>query len=84
MANPDIGTIHCIFTGEIAPVRKDKREKLYYVSSAGMIKPNLPQGQKWMRDHVKLNDEIRNEKNEENPVTKNDEQNSSFWGSIFS
>ncbi|OBU24960.1 hypothetical protein C0Z01_14190 [Photobacterium kishitanii] len=69
MANPDVGSIICIFTGESSPVREDKKGKLYYVSSAGMIKPNMPAGQKWMRENVKLF------------VNENDsEEQSSFWG----
>ncbi|RTR33517.1 hypothetical protein [Shewanella atlantica] len=52
--NPDIGEIKCPFTGEIAPVRKDCNGKLYYVGKAGMIKPNLPEGQNWMLDNASI------------------------------
>lgn len=72
MANPDIGTIECIFTGEVSPVRKDKRGKLYYVSSAGMIKPNMPAGQSWMEKNSKLFEDENHDGDEKNQT--------SFWG----
>lgn len=46
--NPTIGRIRCPIAGDIAEVRKDKRGKFYYVGQAGMIKPNLPDGQAWI------------------------------------
>lgn len=49
--NPDIGEIQCPFTGETAPLRKDKAGKFYFLSSAGMIKPNLSAGQDWILEH---------------------------------
>ena len=52
--NPDIGEIKCPFCGLVAPVRKDRNGKLYYVSKAGMIKPNLPEGQEWMLEHATI------------------------------
>lgn len=52
--NPDIGEIKCAFTGDLAPVRKDSAGKLYYLSKAGMIKPNLPNGQDWMLENATL------------------------------
>ncbi len=48
MANETIGKIKCPFTGGWGEVRKDKRGKLYYYSKAGLIKPNLPDGQDWI------------------------------------
>lgn len=50
MANETIGKIKCPIVGDYAEVRRDKRGKLYYVGEAGMIKPNLPAGQKWMNE----------------------------------
>ncbi|MCL1038037.1 hypothetical protein L2750_12845 [Shewanella submarina] len=52
--NPDIGEVTCVFTGETAPVRRDKNGNLYYVSSAGMIKPNLSDGQDWMLENCHI------------------------------
>lgn len=52
--NPDIGEIKCAFTGDVAPVRKDSAGKLYYLSKAGMIKPNMPEGQNWMLENATL------------------------------
>ncbi len=52
--NPDIGEIRCPFTGSLSPVRKDKAGKLYYLSKAGMIKPNLEAGQNWMLENALL------------------------------
>lgn len=78
--NPDVGEIRCPFTGEMAAVRRDKRGKLYYLSSAGMIKPNLPAGQIWMRQQARMFDQPREHRaavNEppapENPVNENRE-----------
>lgn len=50
--NPDIGEILCPLCNELAPVRKDRNGKLYYVSEAGMIKPNMPEGQNWLLDNA--------------------------------
>lgn len=50
--NEDIGEILCPFCNEKAPVRRDCNGKLYYVSKAGMIKPNLPTGQDWMLENA--------------------------------
>ncbi len=53
--NPDIGEITCAFTGEKGcPVRRDRNGKFYYVSGAGMIKPNMAAGQAWMMDNATL------------------------------
>ncbi|GAB1110715.1 MAG: hypothetical protein SwBeaMacB_13510 [Shewanella algae] len=52
--NPDIGEITCPICGEVAPVRRDSNGKLYYISSAGMIKPNLPGGQDWMLENANI------------------------------
>ena len=63
--NPDIGEIQCPMCHKIAPVRKDRNGKLYYVSDAGMIKPNMPEGQNWLLENaviwphgVKPNDSV--------------------------
>ena len=50
--NPDIGEIKCPMCNNIAPVRKDRNGKLYYVSDAGMIKPNMPEGQNWLLENA--------------------------------
>ncbi|MPY23913.1 hypothetical protein [Shewanella sp. YLB-07] len=50
--NPDIGEILCPLCNKLAPVRKDRNGKLYYVSKAGMIKPNLPAGQDWLLNNA--------------------------------
>lgn len=52
--NPDIGEIRCQITGEMAPVRRDCNGKLYYLSRAGMIKPNMPAGQEWMLENARI------------------------------
>ncbi len=50
MANNNIGHIKCPLSGQLSVVRADKRSKLYYFSLFGKITPNLPQGQKWLRE----------------------------------
>ena len=50
--NPDIGEIQCPMCCKLAPVRKDRNGKLYYVSDAGMIKPNMPEGQNWLLENA--------------------------------
>ncbi|MEM6191642.1 hypothetical protein [Shewanella scandinavica] len=52
--NDDIGEILCPFCNEKAPVRRDINGKLYYVSKAGMIKPNMPNGQDWMLENAMI------------------------------
>jgi hypothetical protein len=55
MANPTIGYITCPFTGEKnCEVRRDKKRKLYYYGSAGLVKPNLPAGQEYMQKHTRF------------------------------
>ena len=54
MANPTIGYITCPFTGEKAEVRRDKKRKLYYYCSAGLVKPNLPAGQEYMQKNTEF------------------------------
>ncbi|WP_330960021.1 hypothetical protein [Photobacterium sp. 53610] len=49
MPNETIGHVTCPIVGDQAEVRMDKREKLYYLGEAGMIKPNLPAGQAWLK-----------------------------------
>ena len=49
MSNPTIGHITCPIVGDTAEVRRDKKQKLYYVGLAGMVKPNLPAGQEYMK-----------------------------------
>ena len=68
--NPDIGTIICPFTKTEAVVRRDKRQKLYYVGSAGMVKPNLPDGQAYMEKHTKFFDEKPKQEQEQKPEPK--------------
>ena len=62
--NPTIGMVRCPFTGDAGEVRRDRKGKLYYVSSAGMIRPNLPPGQDWILEHMKA----LNEPDESAPV----------------
>ena len=50
--NATIGRVRCPFTGEWAEVRKDKKGKLYFLSSAGLIRPNMPPGQEWILANV--------------------------------
>lgn len=57
MANLTIGYVTCPFSGEVnCEVRRTiaKKAKLYYVSAMGMITPNLPCGQAWMKKHTKF------------------------------
>lgn len=86
MANITIGFITCPITGqENCEVRRYKtgKKKLYYVSDAGMITPNLIEGQAYMKKHtrfindngeplpaVAVNDVVNDEKpvNNEKPV----------------
>lgn len=65
MANQTIGRVRCPFTGEWAEVRRYQKgkAKLYYVSSAGMITPNLGPGQQWMQENTEFF-------NEEKPVNE--------------
>ena len=89
MANPDVGYVKCIFTGERSPVRQDKRGKYYYVSSAGMIKPNMPSGQQWMKDNCVLGElsvlcpgDVKPVERVDDMVVDESEPNtrSAFWG----
>ena len=50
MANITIGHIKCLITGQQGEVRRSATGKrlFYYYSEAGMITPNLSQGQKWI------------------------------------
>ena len=68
--NPDIGEITCPFSGEVAPVRRDKNGKLYFVSAAGMIKPNNPAGQDWMLENAKIWGANHQKPAEQKPVTE--------------
>lgn len=52
--NPTIGRIRCPLVGDIAEVRRDKKGKFYYVGNAGMIKPNLPAGQDWIKNRAEF------------------------------
>lgn len=52
--NEDIGEIKCPFTGDVAPVRRDKNGNLYYCGKAGMIKPNMPEGQDYMLENASI------------------------------
>lgn len=52
MARDDVGVITCPFTGQLSVVREDKRGKLYYYSQAGKIAPNLPAGQRWLKERM--------------------------------
>lgn len=55
MANATIGYITCPFTGQKkCEVRRDKKMKLYYYGLAGLVKPNLPDGQAYMKKHTKF------------------------------
>lgn len=59
MANETIGFIKCAITGERAEVRRyaTGKRKFYYVSSAGMITPNLPAGQSWIEQNATFFDD---------------------------
>ncbi len=52
--NATIGRVRCPFTGEWAEVRKDKKGKLYFLSSAGLIRPNMPPGQEWILSNAEM------------------------------
>lgn len=53
MANPTIGFIDCAFGGGKSEVRRDKKLKLYYYNeNTGLVKPNLPDGQAYMKKHT--------------------------------
>lgn len=54
MPNETVGSVKCPIAGDVAEVRQDKKGKFYYVGQAGMIKPNLPAGQKWLKENAKL------------------------------
>jgi hypothetical protein len=74
MANATIGHIRCPFTNEEnCEVRRDKKMKLYYYGSAGLVKPNLPAGQAYMKKHsvfIGDNAEPLPPVNENNPVNE--------------
>lgn len=74
MANQTIGRVRCPFTGEWAEVRRyaTGKAKLYFVSSAGMITPNLGPGQKWMEENTEFFNEAKpvNDKKPENKPEK--------------
>jgi len=76
MANPTIGHIDCPITGEKkCEVRRYATGKklLYYVSSAGMITPNLPTGQAFMKSQTRFigeNGETLKPVNESKSVTE--------------
>lgn len=52
--NSDIGRVRCPFTGETAPVRRNKNGRLYYLSSAGLICPSAADGQDWLLNHAEI------------------------------
>lgn len=52
MPRETIGHVKCPIVGDMAEVREDKRGKLYYLGEAGMIKPNLPAGQNWLKKQM--------------------------------
>jgi len=55
MANPTIGFINCAFGGGKSEVRKDKKNKLYYYNEkTGLVKPNLPEGQAYMKKYTEF------------------------------
>jgi type IV secretory pathway VirJ component len=72
MANQTIGTVTCPLLGDEADVRKDKNGKLYYVGDAGIIAPKSALGQRWLKQHVTLDnldvEEAKNEKEFKPPV----------------
>ncbi|MBE0471517.1 MAG: hypothetical protein IBX55_18650 [Methyloprofundus sp.] len=49
-----VGFVKCPITGDKAEVRRDKKQKLYYVGQAGMIKPNSIDGQKWLNENTEF------------------------------
>lgn len=62
-----IGRVKCPICGKWGEVRRDKRGKLYYLSDAGKITPNLPAGQEWL-----LKNAIMYSKSECQKVNSND------------
>lgn len=52
--NSDIGRVRCPFTGETAPVRRNKNGRLYYLSSAGLICPSAADGQDWLLNNAEI------------------------------
>jgi len=66
--NPTIGRIKCPIAGDWAEVRKDKKGRFYYVGKAGMIKPNLPDGQEWFLNNAEIFDEKQKEEINANPI----------------
>jgi hypothetical protein len=61
--NPQIGTLTCAFCGRIGSVRKNSAGKLYYLCNGsadapgcGMLTPNLPGGQAWVRNNMTATD----------------------------
>lgn len=63
MPNPTIGTVICPLLGDLADVRQDKNQKLYYVGKAGIISPKTVDGQNWLKEHANL-------KGQEEPAQK--------------
>ncbi|WP_367317442.1 hypothetical protein ABF162_07505 [Vibrio coralliilyticus] len=57
MPNPSIGTVICPLLGDLADVRQDKNNKLYYVGEAGIIAPKSQSGQTWLKKNAKLDNQ---------------------------
>lgn len=68
MANETLGRIKCPLAGDLAEVRQDKRGKFYYVGEAGMIKPNLPAGQEWLKRNAEFFTEEQKKSVNEKPL----------------
>lgn len=88
MANETIGTVICPIAGDEAEVRQDKRQKLYYVGEAGMIKPNLPTGQAWLKKAAKFfvnvtNDEEQMSLVNETEIEQSEASQAAGFGSFF-
>lgn len=52
MANKNIGSVTCPFCGGIAAMRaysKGSRALYFYCANDGIIRPNLPHGQEWLK-----------------------------------
>ncbi|WP_412470534.1 MULTISPECIES: hypothetical protein [unclassified Halobacteriovorax] len=56
--NPDIGSIKCPISGQLAPIRRYStgQRLAYWMSPAGKVAPNLPAGQLFIWQHGQFND----------------------------
>lgn len=54
MTNKTIGMVTCPLCNQPAAVRKNKNNKFYYISRAGLITPSAEFGQAWFVDNATI------------------------------